>query len=75
MSVKRQNIDFQTCIMSSGLVVKPWIDRHLFCSYRAPESEGGGEADELAQTVVWKAAAEWKDAKNSGVCLGAYTGL
>lgn len=41
----------------------------FFSFYRASESQGGGETDELCQSVIWQAAAEWKDVENSGVCL------
>lgn len=62
-------------LLWSKTLYAPWINSLLCYLYRVAESQGAGEADELTQSVLWKAAAEWKNAENSGVCLGAYTSL
>lgn len=64
MQIQQQN----SCLPTS------WFHILLCYLYRAAEIQGGWEADELSQSVFWKAAAEWTNAKNSGVCLGTYTG-
>lgn len=69
------SVEWASKLAVSTNVREPWNDCLLCYLYRTPENQGGGEADELGQTVLWKAAAEWKDAKNSGACLGAYTSL